>query len=80
MKFIHKAVIERGKIFEALGAGFFKTFEKEDLRWRIYLFQKLTQLSHGIAARWDTKNIVHETFDELLSEILTCEVAFRKFP
>ena len=79
MKLVHEAVIERGEIFEALGAGFFETFEEEDLCTRVYLFQELAQLSHGITAGWDTKNIVHEALDELLSEILTAEVALWEF-
>ena len=80
MKLVHEAVIERSEIFEALGAGFFETFEKEDLCARVYLFQEMTQLSHGITAGWDTEDIVHKALDELLSEILTGEVALREFP
>ena len=80
MKLVHEAVIERGKIFEAFGAGFFETFEEEDLCAGVYLFQELTQLSHGVTAGWDTKDIVHKALDELLSEILTGEVALREFP
>ncbi len=78
MKLVHETVIERGEIFEALGAGFFETFEKEDLCARVYLFQEMAQLSHGVTAGWDTKDIVHEALDELLSEILASEVAFRE--
>jgi hypothetical protein len=79
MKLVHEAVIERGKIFEALGAGFFETFEEEDLCARVYLFQELAQLSHGVTAGWDAEDIVHEALDELLSEILAGEVALREF-
>ena len=79
MKLVHEAVIERGEIFEALGAGFFETFEEEDLCARVDLFEKLAQLSHGIAAGWDTEDIVHEPLDKLLSQILTGEVAIREF-
>ena len=79
MKLVHEAVIKRGKIFEAFGACFFETFEEEDLCARVDLFQKLAQLSHSIAAGWDTKDIVHETFDKLLSQILAGEVAIREF-
>jgi len=39
MKLVHEAVIERGEIFEALGTGFFETFEEEDLCARVDLFQ-----------------------------------------
>ena len=38
MELVHETVIEWGKILEALGAGFFKTFEEEDLHARVYLF------------------------------------------
>jgi hypothetical protein len=79
MKLVHEAVIERGKIFEALGAGFFETFEEEDLCARVYLFQELAQLSHGVTAGWNTEDIVHEALDELLSEILAGEVALWEF-
>ena len=79
MKLVHEAVIERGEIFEALGASFFEAFEKEDLCTRIYLFQEMAQLSHGVTAGWDTENIVHKALDELLSEILAGEIAFWEF-
>ena len=79
MKLVHKTVIEGGEIFEALGAGFFETFKEEDLRARVYLLKEVAQLSHGVATGWDTEDIVYETFDELLSEILTGEVALREF-
>ena len=79
MKLVHKAVIKRGEIFEALRTGFFETFEEEDLCARIYLFQEMAQLSHGVTAGWDTKNIVYKTFDELLSEILAGKIAFWEF-
>jgi hypothetical protein len=39
----------------------------------------MAQLSHGVTAGWDTKDIVHEALNELLSEILTGEVALREF-
>jgi len=79
MKLVHEAVIKRGEIFEAIGAGFFETFEEKDLCPRVYLFQELAQLSHGVTAGWDTQNIVYKTFDELLSEILAGKIAFREF-
>jgi hypothetical protein len=79
MKLVHEAVIEWGKILEALGAGFFETFEEEDLCPRVYLFQELAQLSHGVTAGWDTEDIVYEAFDELLSEILAGQVALWEF-
>lgn len=79
MKLVHEAVIKRGEIFEALGAGFFKTFEEKDLCPRIYLFQEMAQLRHGVTAGWDTKNIMYKTFDELLSEILAGKIALWEF-
>jgi hypothetical protein len=79
MKLVHKAVIEGGEIFEALGAGFLETFKEEDLCARVYLFKEVAQLSHGVTTGWDTEDIVYEAFDELLSDILTGEVAIREF-
>jgi len=79
MKLVHETVIERGEIFKALGAGFFKTLEEEDLCARVYLFQEMAQLSHGVTSGWDTEDVVHEALDELLSEILADEVALREF-
>jgi hypothetical protein len=79
MKLVHEAVIERSEIFEALGASFFEPFEKEDLCARIDLFQELTQLSHSVTAGWDTENIMHESLNKLLSQILAGEVAVREF-
>lgn len=80
MKLVHEAVIERGKIFEAFGTGFFETLEEEYLRPRIELLKEMAQLSHRVTARRDTEHIVHETLDELLRKILTAKVAFREFP
>lgn len=79
MKLVHEAVIERGKIFEAFGAGLFETLEEEHLRARIELLKEMAQLSHRITASRDTEHIVHETLDELLREILAAQVAFREF-
>ena len=79
MKLVHEAVIERGEILEALGASFFETFEEEYLCARIYLFQKMAQLSHSVTAGWDTEDIMYEALDELLSGVLAGEVALREF-
>ena len=79
MKLVHEAVIERGEIFEALGAGFFETFEEEDLCARVYLFQEMAQLGHAVTTGWNTEDIVHEALDELLSHIIAREVARREF-
>ena len=78
MKLVHEAVIEWGEIFETLRASFFEAFEEEDLCARVYLLQKSAQLSHGVTG-WSTEDIVHEAFDELLSEILAGKVALREF-
>ena len=51
MKLVHESVIERGEIFEALGASFFETFEEKDLCTRVDLFKELPQISHGISCR-----------------------------
>ena len=80
MKLVHEAIIERSEILEALGARFFKTFKEKYLCSGVYLFQELSQLSHGITAGWNTEDIVHEALDELLSDILAGKVAFREFP
>ena len=77
MKLVHETVIEWGKIFKTLWAGFFEAFEEEDLCARIYLFKETAQLSHGVAG-WSTEDIVHEALDKLLSDVLAGEVAFRK--
>ena len=79
MKLVHEAVIERGEIFEALGASFFEAFEKEDLCARVDLFKELAQLSHAVATGWDTEDIVYEALDELLSQILAGEIAIWEF-
>ena len=79
MKLVHESIIERGEIFETLGASFFETFKEENLCARVDLFEELPQLSHGIAAGGDTEDVVHEAFDKLLSQILAGEIAIRKF-
>lgn len=79
MKLVHESVIERGEVFETLGASFFETFEEENLCASVDLFEKLPQLSHRIAAGRDTEDIVDEAFDKLLSQILAGEIAIRKF-
>ena len=78
MKLVHEAVIERGEIFETLRTSLFEAFEEQNLCSGVYLFQELAQLSHGITARWNTEDIMHESLDELLSDILASEIAFWK--
>ena len=79
MKFVHKPVIERGKVFETIRAGLFEALEKKHLRAGVELFQEMTEVSHRIAACRDAENIVNETFHELLRNIFTCKIAIRKF-
>ena len=79
MKLVHKTVIEGGKIFQALGAGFFQTLEEKHLRARVQLLQKMAQLSHRVIAGWNTQDIVYETLDKLLSDVLAGEIAIREF-
>ena len=67
MKLVHESVVELGKIFETLGASFFETFEEKNLCTRVDLFKELPQISHGIAAGWNTEHIVHKAFNKLLS-------------
>jgi len=79
MKLVHESIVERGEIFETLGASFFESFKEKDLCARVDLFQELPQLGHGVATGWDTEHIVHEAFDKLLSEIFAGEVTIREF-
>ena len=80
MKLVHEAVIERGKIFETFRAGFLESFKEKNLCSGVYLFQDLTQLSHGITAGWNTEDVVHKPLDELLRDVLAGKVSFREFP
>ncbi len=80
MKFVHKAVVERGEIFQAIRTGFFQPFEEKDLSARIKLFKQMAQLCHGVTASRDTEDIVNEPFNELLAKILGGNVLLRDFP
>ena len=80
MKLVHKAVIERGKIFEDLGAGLFETLEEEHLGAGIELLKEMAQVSHRVTASRNTQHIMHETLDKLLCDIFAGEVPARKFP
>jgi hypothetical protein len=79
MELVHEAVIEGGKVFEAIRTGFFESLEKEDLCSRVELFEQMAQLRHCIATGWDTENIVDKTFHELLGDIFADKIAFREF-
>ena len=80
MKLVHEAIIKRGKIFETFRAGFFEPFKEKNLCSGVYLFQELTQLSHGITTGWNTGDVVDKPLDELLSDVLAGKVSFREFP
>ena len=80
MKLVHEAIIERGKIFEALGAGLFETLEEEHLRAGIELLKEMAQLSHRVTASRDAQHIMHETLDKLLCDIFAGKVTVREFP
>ena len=79
MKLVHEAVIEGSEIFETLRASFFQAFKEKNLYSGVYLFQQLTQLSHGITTCWNTEDIMHKALDKLLSDIFAGKVAFREF-
>jgi hypothetical protein len=80
MEFVHKAVVERGEILEALGTGFFQAFEKKHLGARIELFEEMAELRHRVAAGGNAENVVHQSLHELLSDILAGKIAFGKLP
>lgn len=79
-KFVHEAIIEGGKILQAFRAGFLQFLKKEDLAARVQLLKELAELSHGIATRGETKNIMDQSLDELLFDILAIKVAVRELP
>jgi hypothetical protein len=78
MELIHKAIIERREVFEALGAGFFESSEEKHLCARIELFQYVAELSHSIAACRHAQDIVNQALNKLLSEIFAGQIAFRE--
>lgn len=80
VKLVHEAVIERGKILQALRAGLFEPLEEENLCARVQLFQQMAQLRHRVTAGGNTEDIVNKALDKLLREILAGEVALREFP
>jgi hypothetical protein len=77
MELVHKPIIERGEVFEALRTRFFQSLEEEDLSPRVQLFQEMAQLSHRIVPGRNTEDIVDEALDELLGEVLCGEVSLR---
>lgn len=79
MELVHEPVVEGCKIFQTIRAGFFQALEEEDLRAWIELLQELAQLSHGITAGRHAEDIVNKTLDELLSDIITMQIAIWEF-
>ena len=77
MKLVHESVVEGSEILEAVRAILLEPFEKEHLRPRIQLFEKPTQLRHGIATGRHTQDIVHQSLDKLLADIFAREKVVR---
>lgn len=80
MEFVHKAIVERRKIFQAVRAGFFQALEEKHLGARVKLFKQMTQLRHRVTTGRDAEDIVNESFNELLAKILGGNVLLRNFP
>ena len=80
MEFVHKTIVERRKIFQAVRAGFFQSLEEKYLGARVKLFKQMTQLRHRVTTCRDTEDIVNESFNELLAKILSGNVLLRDFP
>ena len=80
MKLVHKAVIEGGKVFEALRTCFLQSCKEKNLGFRVQLFKELAELSHGITPRWHTQNIMNQAFDKLLGDVFGIQIQIRKFP
>jgi hypothetical protein len=78
MKLVHETIVEWGKVFEALRAGFFETFEEKHLGARVELLQEMTQLGHSIAACRHAEHIMHETLHKLLCHVLADKVIVRQ--
>ena len=78
VEFIHKTIIKRREILQAVRTRFLQALEEKDLRARIELLQEVTQLSHGIAAGRYAQDIVNQALDELLRHIFTRQIPFRK--
>ena len=79
MEFVHEPVVEGCKIFQTIRTRFLQAFEEEDLCAWIELLQELAQLSHGITTRRNAEDIVHKALHELLSDVLTIQIAIWKF-
>jgi len=79
MELVHKAIIERCEVFEAVGAGFLESFKEKHLCTRIKMFQQVTELSHCVAACRYAQDVVNKALNELLSNIFAGQVAFWEF-
>src|SRR6185436_15227584 len=75
-----EAVIEGSEMLQAFWTRFLEALEKEYLVARIETFQELGELAHGVTAGWNTENIVHQPFHELLTDVVAGDHAFRNRP
>ena len=80
MEFVHKTIVERRKIFQAVRAGFFQSLEEKHLGARVKLFKQMTQLRHSVTTCRDAEDIVNEPLNELLPQIFSGYVFLRNFP
>ena len=76
MELVHKSVIERRKILEAVGTRFFEALEEKYLGAGVQLFQQRAELGHRIASGRYAQYIMDQSFDELLCDILAAEQSF----
>ena len=79
MEFVHETIVEGREIFQTVRARFLQAFEEKDLCAWIELLQELAQLSHGITAGGNAKNIMHKPLDKLLRDIFTIQIAIWEF-
>ena len=73
MEFVHKAVIEGGKILKAVRTILLKTLEKKHLGAWIQLLKQSAELSHGVTACRNAQHIMNQSLDKLLLHIFTGE-------
>lgn len=78
VEFRHETVVERGEIFQAVGARLFQAAKEEDLMARIELLEKLPEFRHRETASRDTQHVMNETFDKLLRDIITGDISVGK--
>lgn len=80
MELVHEPIVQRGEIFQTIGAGLFEAFKEKHLSSWVELFKELAELSHRIAPGGHTQNIMDQSFDELLLHILAIKIAFGELP